>query len=118
MKCKWISLFFAGLLFFSSFFVSCNKNNTIRFDDSEPLAFAYDVSWAVVVDSYASFKKECAWDAETVGYCRRGTVLKVTGKFLSPDGNWYGFDGGWLPETAVDVYANKLKAENAATLLK
>ena len=118
LKCKGTFLFFALTLFFSVFFVSCKKDKSIHFDESEPLALAYDVSWALVVDSYAMFRAECAWDAEAAGYCRRGTVLKVVGKFLSPDGNWYKFDGGWLPETAIEVYANKLKAQNAASLLK
>ena len=113
---KKISFFAALLLCLCSF--SCKKSRGIPLDESEPLALAPDISWAVVIDPYAAFRKNCDWSAEVTGQCRKADVLLVEGKQISPDGIWYRFTDGWLPDSSVYVYANRLRAQNVADGLK
>jgi hypothetical protein len=98
---------------------SGRSGKEIQFDKSEPLALAPDVSWAVVLDPYAGFRRETAWSAEVVSYCRKGDILQVLGETtVKESGNWYEFKNGWLQESAVTIYNNRLKAETAAARLK
>ena len=99
---KKISFFAALLLCLCSF--SCKKNRGIP--------------WAVVIDPYAAFRKNCDWSAEVTGHCRKADVLLVEGKQISPDGIWYRFTDGWLPDSSVYIYANRLRAQNVADGLK
>lgn len=117
-----IIFIFAALFVFG--LPSCSKKNNweIVLDSSDPLALAPDVEWAVVVVPYASFRKETSWDAQAEGYCKQGecfaieatSAISVEGKFQK----WYRFESGWLPESAVKIYANKFRAEKAAKNLK
>lgn len=110
--------FFALLIFASLSLVSCGKDKPLPLDNSEPLAIAPAVSWAVVLEPYVPFRKECAWDAEISGHCRKGDIMRVEGKLISPDEIWYKFEDGWMPADAVAVYKNQLCARNAAAGLK
>lgn len=95
---------------------SCKKNNNevILLDDSNPLALAPDINWAVIVEQYASFKKEKDWSSENSGHVRKGEILQIEGKALDKQGgNWYLFEEGWLPENCLKIYSNRLKAEAA-----
>lgn len=109
---------FVLLAFFSLVFYSCLKEQTISLDNSEPLALAPDVSWAVVLEPYVPFRKESNWDAEISGHCRKGDIMRVEGKLISPDEIWYKFENGWVPASTVAVYTNQLRARNAAMILK
>lgn len=100
-------------------FNSCSGKKDIVFDNSEPLALAPDVQWAVVVEPYAAFRKNTDWSAEINGHCRKADILQVKGiAVFNNTENWYYFDEGWLPESVVNIYPNRFKAENAARLLK
>lgn len=102
---------------------SCSKNKAqdIELDNSDPLALAPDVSWALVNDPYAAFREETSWDSEAVGYCKLGNYFPIlaSATVSGENGNetWYLFEGGWLPSSAVSVYPNKLRAAKAAARL-
>ncbi|MCK9170063.1 MAG: hypothetical protein M0P01_06570 [Treponema sp.] len=119
MKKKFIcaTVFFIVL---SCVMTGCAKKTggEIMFDNSEPLALAPDVSWSVVLDPYAGYRKLPSWNSAVTSYCRKGDILQVLGETaVKGSGNWYEFKNGWLPETAVTVYNNRLKAETAASKL-
>lgn len=101
-------------------FGGCRKKNVeILFDESEPLALAPDVSWALVVEPYVAYRNTSSWDAQVTGHSRKGTVIQVLGYATTEkDGNWYLFESGWLSEDDVDVYNNMLRAKKAAESLK
>lgn len=116
---------FIAAVFFSAavccMLAGCAKKagDEILLDSSEPLALAPDVSWGVVLDPYAGYRKSTSWNSEVTSYCRKGDILQVLGETaVKGSGNWYEFKNGWLPESSVTVYNNRLKAEAAASKLK
>lgn len=112
--------FLCALLALASVFFSCSKksDDVIQFDNSEPLALAPDVTWAVVLDPYAAYRDTTSWDSRVVSYCRKGDILQVTGSAtIKGSGTWYKFNSGWLPESAVRLYDNRFRAETAAKQL-
>lgn len=111
-RIQWISSLI--LLLFSFLIIGCAKKDEteIILDNSEPLALAPDVQWAVVSEPYAAFKESKDWSASVIGHCRKGDVLQVKGKSLdSKNEVWYYFEQGWLPSSSVLVYNNRLKAQ-------
>lgn len=111
-RIQWISSLI--LLLFSFLIIGCAKKGEteIILDNSEPLALAPDVQWAVVSEPYAAFKESKDWSASVIGHCRKGDVLQVKGKSLdSKNEVWYYFEQGWLPSSSVLVYNNRLKAQ-------
>lgn len=99
-------------------FVGC-KNKQINFDSSEPLALVPSVNWAVVTEPYVGFRNEMSWESSIAKHCRKGDVFLVKGKSFSDNGEvWYIFDDGWLHQSCVQVYSNKLKAELASENIK
>ncbi|MCR4734243.1 MAG: hypothetical protein K5829_04445 [Treponema sp.] len=116
---KKVIIFFTLIFAFS--FISCptRKEETIVLDNSEPLALAPGVSWALVIIPYASYKADISWDSITNGHCRKGDILQVMASSIDADQKkWYKFEAGWLSEDSIDIYTNKYKAENAASKLK
>ena len=111
-RIQWISSLI--LLLFSFLIIGCAKKDGTEsmVDNSEPLALAPDVRWAVVSEPYAAFKESKDWSASVIGHCRKGDVLQVKGKSLdSKNEVWYYFEQGWLPSSSVLVYNNRLKAQ-------
>ena len=111
-RIQWISSLI--LLLFSFLIIGCAKKDEteIILGNSEPLALAPDVQWAVVSEPYAAFKESKDWSASVIGHCRKGDVLQVKGKSLdSKNEVWYYFEQGWLPSSSVLVYNNRLKAQ-------
>lgn len=107
------NVFFIVLLI-CCIFVSCKKKEAevIVFDDSQPLALAPDVEWAVVNDPYAAYKHEIGWESGVAGHSRKGDILQVKGKSIDKNNNvWYFFENGWLPENCLTIYNNRLKAQ-------
>ena len=102
---------------------SCKKNDAseIELDNSDPLALAPDVKWAVVVEPYAAFREEISWDAEAADYCKKGELFPILASATASEEAggevWYRFKDGWLPASALTVYPNKLRAAKAAALL-
>lgn len=102
------------------FLVSCNKNKdeVIKFDETYPLALAPDVTWAVVSEPYAAYKKNADWAADIAGHCRRGEILQITGKSEVNGENWYCFENGWLAESSLTIYSNRFKAKAVSDSMK
>lgn len=110
------TIFFAVAIFSTLLFFSCKKKDVaIVFDNSEPLALAPDIEWAVVMEPYAAFRKSADWEAATEGHCRKGDVLQVKGKSFSGTETWYEFANGWVHSSALTIYSNKYKADTAAS---
>ena len=83
------------------------------------MALVPSVSWAVVTEPYIGFRKEMSWESSITKHCRKSEVFLVKGKSFSDNGEvWYVFDDGWLHQSCVQVYSNKLKAELAAENIK
>lgn len=115
---KRITILFA-LFVFSALVLSCSREEKeIIFDNSEPLALAPDVEWAVVIDPYVAFRTETTWDSPTNGHCRKSDILQVKGKTLI-DGaeTWYEFESGWVHSSALAIYSNRYRAVTAASKL-
>ena len=111
-RIQWISSLI--LLLFSFLIIGCAKKDEteIILDNSEPLALAPDVQWAVVSEPYAAFKESKDWSASVIGHCRKGDILQIKDKSLdSKNEVWYYFEQGWLPSSSVLVYNNRLKAQ-------
>mgnify|MGYP001775717438 CR=1 FL=1 len=118
-RIQWISSLI--LLLFSFLIIGCAKKDEteIILDNSEPLALAPDVQWAVVSEPYAAFKESKDWSASVIGHCRKGDVLQIKGKSLdSKNEVWYYFEQGWLHSSSVLVYSNRLRAQNYASQIE
>ncbi len=119
---SFLPLFFLFSLFFFAL-SSCKRSEAseIVLDNSDPLALAPDVRWAVVIEPYAAFREELSWDAEATDYCKQGELFPILASALASEENggeaWYRFDNGWLPASAITVYPNKLRALKAAASL-
>lgn len=89
----------------------------VQFDRSDPLALDPEIQWAVVTEPYAACYADAGYDAAVVAHFRKGEILQVVGeRLVSGDGAgtvWYAFADGWLPQGAVAVYANKMRAQTA-----
>lgn len=108
-------------LLFSSIFISCEKKQVteIVFDNSEPLALAPDIKWALIIEPYAAFKDSLAWDSQINGYCRKGDILQIISRSEDKENvSWYKFEQGWLPASCLSVYSNRMKAQTASKDLK
>ena len=98
-----------------------NKDAEIPLDNSDPLALAPDVRWALVEDPYAAIRSDTSWDAEAVAYCKQGDFFPIlaSASVLGESGSetWYQAKGGWLPESVISVYPNKYRAAKAAAAM-
>lgn len=114
-------VFSAVLMLLVLLLSSCRfkKEEVIVLDNSQPLALAPDVSWAVVSDPYAAYRDEIGWNTTGKGHCRKGEILQVKGKSLDKNNEvWYNFEAGWLPANCISVFNNRLKAEAYAKKLE
>jgi hypothetical protein len=117
------SLLFISVLVF--LLCSCfirSGNEPIIFDNSDPLALAPDVSWAVIDDPYVAFRKDAGWNFDVTGHCRRSEIYRIEGCRTVITGEtsekWYLFSQGWLPASAIVVCSNKLRAQTTAQSLE
>jgi hypothetical protein len=110
------------LLIFTVCFTGCKERklkDEIRFDNSNPLDLAFDISWAVVTEPYATYKTQMGWNAPSGGYVRHADILQVKGKSVDENGEvWYLFDDGWLSKNSVSIYNNYLRAKNASNSME
>lgn len=114
-------IFLLSIFLISSVLASCNKdkNLNISLDNSEPLALAVDVEWAVVTDSYVTFRSDKDWNSSDKGHAKKGAVLKVIGYSYSKENEkWVKFEEGYLPIKSVIVYSNKYQAVSEARKLE
>ena len=112
-------LFVSALFLLCGSFVSCEKQEEkITFDDTYPLALSPSVEWAVVKEPYAAYKTEYGWASSVAGHCRRGEILQVLGRSVDENNEkWCQFENGWLPESCLNIYSNRLKAERISEIL-
>lgn len=97
---------------------ACVKQHVpVQFDRSDPLALDPEIQWAVVTEPYAACYADAGYDATVVAHFRKGEILQIVGeRTVSGDGKgtvWYAFAEGWLPQDALAVYANKMRAQTA-----
>ena len=107
------------LLLIGASFTGCEKQEEkIEFDNTYPLALSPSVEWAVVKEPYAAYKSEHSWEANVVGHCRRGEILQVLSRSVDENNEkWCCFEDGWLPESCLNIYSNRLKAERVSEIL-
>lgn len=98
---------------------SCiNRKGEIKFDNSQPLSLEPGVEWVLITSPYVACHKNAGYEEDVVTYFRRGQILMVQGKKTIPVDDsmetWYAFDEGWVPQSCLRVFSNKLKAQAAA----
>jgi hypothetical protein len=98
---------------------SCGKNSNLPEINPDDENLHYGVLWAVINEPYASFRAEPDLNAAAISYGRTGDVERITKRRIVVAGGaksvmWYGFEKGWLPETSVITYTNKMRAQKAA----
>ena len=112
--------FLAALFLFSAFFFACTKNNEqLEMPNIAPEDLSPRIEWALISDPYVACRKEASYESETIASFRKGELYEIIGNrtVLVDDTKelWYALKDGWVPSSAIRVYSNKLKAENAKT---
>ncbi|MDR0641653.1 MAG: hypothetical protein LBG07_04250 [Treponema sp.] len=131
--------FFAAILFslplFLSLFFSCAQKEEIRLAPPamSPLSRG-EIGYGVVNVSYTHVADEPGGQGLSLGYLRRGSVVRVLerrvpgGKdeagggspetWVRAEGRDAGFDSlGWLPESVIDIYPTEAQARTASDSL-
>lgn len=104
-------------------FSACNRQRDIVFhlESTNPLAVDPEVEWAVITSPYAACYATADYASVVATHYRHGEVLQVQGRITVKTGDkselWYAFEEGWIPENALQVYPNKLRADNASQQL-
>jgi len=112
------------LVFFSIFFVfSCKKSNgQIEMQPLLPEELSPRIEWALITDPYVACHKEALYESEVIASFRKGEIYEIKGNCTvlvdETKEKWYALSDGWVPSSAIKVYSNKLKAENARKKLK
>ena len=85
--------------------------------DLAPEDLSPRISWALVSDPYVACRREADYESETIASFRKGEIYEIKGNCTvlvdEEKETWYALGDGWVPSNAVEVYSNKLKAENA-----
>ncbi|MCQ2584172.1 MAG: hypothetical protein MJ185_01165 [Treponema sp.] len=109
------NLFCAALLLILTVFLSgCKRDKSlnIELDNSEPLALAVDIEWAVLSEPYVTFRDVQEWDGKESGHGKKGDVLQVKGySYSSTNEKWVKFEKGYLPLKSVQIFTNKFQAD-------
>ncbi|MFC2419869.1 MAG: hypothetical protein ACFNOL_02175 [Treponema maltophilum] len=116
---------FIALPAFLFIFASCTRDKdayTIDMRNTDRIVLGE--RWALITEAYASYRIKPSYNASVAAHGRQGDIIKVGGTYIDDSSGaqkrtvWYRFSAGWLPENAVNVYANKLQAEGAAGKIK
>ena len=124
MKKHFFSIVFASLLFsFLIMAVSCEKNNgQLQMQDLSPEDLSPRIEWALISDPYVACHKEASYESPVIASFRKGEIYEIKGNCTiivdETKEKWYALEEGWIPSSAVKVYSNKLKAEQAKKNLK
>ena len=120
-------LVFVGF-FFCLYFVSCTKNDgQLEMQSLAPQDLSPRIEWALIKDPYAACRKDASYESETIASFRKGEIYEIKGNctVVIDKGEkdekkelWYALEDGWTPSSAVKVYSNKLKAEQAKKSIK
>jgi hypothetical protein len=117
----------AGLLFIlllaGTCLLSCNikkEEAPVAPPETSPLSQPH-IGFGVINVSYTNVNTDPGEPGNSLGYLRRGSVVLVHERRPVKNGgkteSWLLVEGtfkGWLKETLVDVYENKLKAQTAS----
>lgn len=124
MKKHFFPIVFASLLFsFLIIAVSCKKNNgQLQMQDLSPEDLSPRIEWALISDPYVACHKEASYESQVIASFRKGEIYEIKGNCTiivdETKEKWYALEEGWIPSSAVKVYSNKLKAEQAKKNLK
>lgn len=124
MKKHFFSIVFASLLFSCLIItVSCKKNNgQLQMQDLSPEDLSPRIEWALISDPYVACHKEASYESPVIASFRKGEIYEIKGNCTiivdETKEKWYALEEGWIPSSAVKVYSNKLKAEQAKKNLK
>lgn len=119
---------FASLVFFLLVFISFNSCFLKKTDKTINLSLADSLTvgekWAVITEPYASFREDSDYSSLITGHARRGDILLIDGRKYATDPKtkkttvWYKIQDGWIAESSIQIFDNKLKATKAVSELK
>ncbi|GMO68325.1 MAG: hypothetical protein Ta2A_16540 [Treponemataceae bacterium] len=113
-----ILLLTAALIAAAFLLGSCAKKHNLATDFSNNPDMEYGLQWALITDVFVTFYAEPDIFSMHLGNDRRGDIKLVRGvTSVNKDGEitlWYNFDEGWLPESVLSIYQNKLQAQTVA----
>lgn len=124
MKKHFFPIVFTSLLFSCLIMaVSCKKNNDqLQMQDLSPEDLSPRIEWALISDPYVACHKEASYESPVIASFRKGEIYEIKGNCTiivdETKEKWYALEEGWIPSSAVKVYSNKLKAEQAKKNLK
>lgn len=124
MKKHFFSIVFTSLLFSCLIMaVSCKKNNDqLQMQELSPEDLSPRIEWALISDPYVACHKEASYESPVIASFRKGEIYEIKGNCTiivdETKEKWYALEEGWIPSSAVKVYSNKLKAEQAKKNLK
>ena len=59
------------------------------------------------------------WDSDVISHARKGEIFQIAGKSVNYQNEvWYKFEEGYLHESVLLVYSNKLKAKKAFQIME
>ncbi|MBQ0051713.1 MAG: hypothetical protein KBT11_06550 [Treponema sp.] len=108
-------------------FVSCSKKGPeIELKPMELAELSPRIQWALVTNPYVACFAEASYESNTVASFRKGEIYQVEGNCTVKVGEgkdekketWYALHAGWVPGSAVKIFSNKLRAEEALKSLK
>ena len=86
----------------------------------QPLApedLSPNIEWAVIFVPYVACHEDANYESSVIKSFRKGEIYEIKGNrtVLIDDKKekWYALEDGWVPESSVKVFSNKLKAMNA-----
>jgi len=87
---------------------------------TSPLSTGY-IGFGVITASFTHISAEPAEDSESIGYLRRGSLVRVLRRQTVKSGgafaSWVLTEGnqrGWLKEEVLDIYENENQAKTAS----
>jgi hypothetical protein len=128
MRSRYVSFFARSALISAALVAACTFASCARIGGlssvkfpATPVISSVD-SVVLVLDPYISIRDQPGESGITVAHGRRGEIFNVTGKRIirteETENLWIQLENGWVPETAVRLYAGKEKALQDAALLK
>lgn len=104
---------------FLSIVFGCSRRENLIVDVSDSVSFSPDFDWAVISVQYAVYCTNPGVETDISAHGRKNDVLQILGRRIVHSEEkkvlWYKFQQGWLPESAVRVYQNKMQAERVST---
>ena len=120
--------FFFFAVFFPFLFSSClGRDEKISFDPMSVDELSPRVEWALITDPYVACRERAGYDNSAVASFRKGEIHEVLGNCtvkVEIDNKkeraekWYALENGWIPGSAVRIFSNRMKAQNAKKSLR